>query len=191
MNNRTFSFKVINEIKTKQRPRARVVNGKYAKIYTPKDTISYENLIKTVYQNSGGLFFGDSPLMMNIKAYFAPTTKQSKLMSFGLNCLNHKDLDNIAKIILDALNGIAYKDDKQIFYMSISKEYSSTGQDYIEVSISNNPKGSLENVKKEAYYYKIWNRREELRNKSKLTAQEAKRFKEIDKELKEVEWLPF
>lgn len=189
MNN--FSFKVINEIKTKQRPRARVVNGKYAKIYTPKDTISYENLIKTVYQNAGGVFYGYSPLMVKIKAYFAPTAEQEKFISQGLKCVNHKDLDNIAKTILDALNGIAYKDDKQVFDLSISKEFSLTGQDYIEVSLNSHEEGSLENVKKEAYYYKIWNRREELRNKSKLTAQEAKRFKEIDKELKEAEWLPF
>lgn len=33
------------------------------------------------------------------------------------------DLDNIAKIILDSLNGIAYKDDSQVVELNISKKY--------------------------------------------------------------------
>ena len=33
------------------------------------------------------------------------------------------DCDNLAKSILDALNGLAYKDDKQITYLSIEKLY--------------------------------------------------------------------
>ena len=35
-----------------------------------------------------------------------------------------KVLDNIAKAILDSLNGIAYKDDSQIVSMVVSKKYS-------------------------------------------------------------------
>lgn len=34
------------------------------------------------------------------------------------------DCDNIAKIICDALNGVAYKDDKQIVQLLVSKVYS-------------------------------------------------------------------
>ncbi|WP_423739149.1 RusA family crossover junction endodeoxyribonuclease [Clostridium sporogenes] len=33
------------------------------------------------------------------------------------------DVDNIAKVILDSLNGLAYKDDKQIVTCGISKWY--------------------------------------------------------------------
>ncbi|HHD2713896.1 RusA family crossover junction endodeoxyribonuclease [Clostridium perfringens] len=33
------------------------------------------------------------------------------------------DADNIAKIILDSLNGIAYKDDSQIIELSVIKRY--------------------------------------------------------------------
>ncbi len=35
------------------------------------------------------------------------------------------DIDNVIKIILDALNGIAYRDDKQIIRISASKHYAS------------------------------------------------------------------
>lgn len=33
------------------------------------------------------------------------------------------DTDNIAKSILDSLNGIAYKDDKQVVSLSVKKWY--------------------------------------------------------------------
>jgi len=37
---------------------------------------------------------------------------------------NKPDLDNIAKIILDSLNGIAYKDDSQVVSLTVIKHYS-------------------------------------------------------------------
>jgi Holliday junction resolvase RusA-like endonuclease len=33
------------------------------------------------------------------------------------------DTDNIAKSILDSLNGIAYKDDKQVVKLTVEKRY--------------------------------------------------------------------
>ena len=46
-------------------------------------------------------------------------------MDFGIIRPTKKpDLDNIAKAVLDSLNGIAYKDDSQIVSMVVSKKYS-------------------------------------------------------------------
>lgn len=36
------------------------------------------------------------------------------------------DTDNIAKSILDSLNGIAYKDDKQVVKLTVEKRYDET-----------------------------------------------------------------
>ena len=41
-----------------------------------------------------------------------------------MNPIKRPDADNIAKIVLDALNGIAYKDDSQIVDLSVPKRYS-------------------------------------------------------------------
>ncbi len=38
-------------------------------------------------------------------------------------CTNKKDFDNLAKFYTDALNGIAYIDDKQIINATIDKQY--------------------------------------------------------------------
>ena len=37
------------------------------------------------------------------------------------------DIDNIAKIICDGLNGVAYKDDAQIIYLAVMKRYAEEG----------------------------------------------------------------
>jgi Holliday junction resolvase RusA-like endonuclease len=44
------------------------------------------------------------------------------------------DIDNIAKSITDAMNGIAYKDDSQIVSMHLTKVYSQTAGVHIYIS---------------------------------------------------------
>ena len=48
------------------------------------------------------------------------------------------DADNIAKIICDGLNGIAYKDDKQIVSLTVLKVWTD-GIERVEVDISEFP----------------------------------------------------
>lgn len=43
------------------------------------------------------------------------------------------DVDNIAKGILDPLNGLVWKDDKQVFRLVIEKQYGES--DYVNVEI--------------------------------------------------------
>ena len=43
------------------------------------------------------------------------------------------DIDNITKIILDALNAIAFKDDNQITKLEIEKQYSEEERVYIKI----------------------------------------------------------
>lgn len=43
------------------------------------------------------------------------------------------DADNIAKTICDALNGVAYDDDKQIAWLSVYKQYSENESIYVTI----------------------------------------------------------
>ena len=43
------------------------------------------------------------------------------------------DADNLAKFVLDALNGIYYKDDSQIYYLNVEKKYGD--EDSVRVQI--------------------------------------------------------
>lgn len=73
-----------------------------------------------------------------IKAYYAipksMTKKNRQLIEEGkLHPTKKPDLDNVAKIILDALNGIAYKDDSQVVRLHIEKEYADDDKPRVEV----------------------------------------------------------
>lgn len=115
----------------KQRPKF-TTRGKCVKAITPQKTVSYENLVKVVYQENYGemMFEQDEPLEMIVNTYFMPpaNTSQKRL---GLMYANEirptkkPDFDNIAKIVGDALNAVAYPDDKQIVDASIHKFYNS------------------------------------------------------------------
>lgn len=43
------------------------------------------------------------------------------------------DIDNIAKVILDALNGIAYRDDTQVVSLSCQKQYAEEARVEVEI----------------------------------------------------------
>lgn len=51
------------------------------------------------------------------------------------------DWDNVGKIICDALNGIAYRDDAQIVFAAVSKSYTE-GEGCVEVTLTALEKGA-------------------------------------------------
>ncbi len=172
---KNVKFKIISPIVTKARPKARVVNGQYAQMYTPKKTSVYENFIKLNYQEKVNYFFDERPLEVAIVAYFKCPNALKKYIPFDIKCVNHKDLDNIAKTILDALNGIAYKDDKQVQKLHVTKKYSETDYDYVEVSISD-VVGTLEEVKQMYEYEKLTQEISKLESKGTLNAKDKERL---------------
>ena len=122
----------------KGRPRA-TASGGYARMYTPTKTVSYEEKVVAFYLESNGhvpMIEKDVPVYADIIAFFKmpkswSKTKLNKMV--GTPCLKAPDFDNIGKIICDALNGVAYHDDKQVYQAHISKYWSTT--DRVEVEI--------------------------------------------------------
>ena len=126
------------EPKGKGRPRFSRV-GAHVRTYTPEATASYENLIKVAYMTLVNFKFpDDTPLRIEIDAYFAIPKSVSKknrelMLSDSLRPLKKPDNDNILKVVCDALNGIAYRDDVQIAETDVRKYYSDNPR--IEVRI--------------------------------------------------------
>ena len=52
----------------------------------------------------------------------------------GMPHIKRPDADNVAKAILDALNGHAYNDDSAIALLTVRK-YQTTGASHVEVTI--------------------------------------------------------
>ena len=123
-----IEFKVDGAAVPKQRPR---ISGRRA--YTPKRTKDYEGRVLDAFRSSYSGFypaFGkDVPVRICISVIQEiPKSWSKKKRAQAENgeivpLSRNGDVDNIAKSILDALNGFAYEDDCQVTTLIITKQY--------------------------------------------------------------------
>lgn len=121
-----IEFEILGKPVGKARPRMNTYTGK---AYTPTKTVNYETLVKWTFINK---FKNFKPFENRVKAkiiaiFEVPKSYSNKKRVMLLNTkysYTHKpDTDNIAKIILDSLNTLAYKDDAQISRLEVIKTY--------------------------------------------------------------------
>lgn len=104
-------------------------------VYTPKQTLEYERHIASCYD--GDMHQG--PLFVDITAFFSIPKSYSKALKKAIENGEIKptkkpDADNIGKVVMDALNGVAYEDDKQVIDLRVTKKYSSE-REGLEITI--------------------------------------------------------
>ncbi len=115
---------VEGKIRGKQRPR---FNTKTGRVFTPKETITYENWIKSCYIEQCGEYL-EGAIKASIYVYYkipkSYTKKRVQAIREGKEMpLKTPDADNCAKIVLDSLNSIAYRDDSQIVSLIVVKRW--------------------------------------------------------------------
>ena len=121
-----YEFEVPGTIKGKGRPR---VNSYTGTVYTPTTTKDYEYLVEQYFLLKYPKFKPlEGRLSVSITAIFnipKSTKKQdiSKMLENTISPTKKPDIDNIVKIILDAMNKFAFKDDTQITKLSVEKIY--------------------------------------------------------------------
>lgn len=126
-----LSFSVPGEVRGKGRPRI-VKIGQFSRLAADKQTVNYENLVAMMASEAmeragmGEQHF-QCPLEVSVVAAFVPPASASKkareqMLRGELPPAKKPDLDNIVKI-LDALNGIVWRDDAQIVKLSAHKLY--------------------------------------------------------------------
>jgi len=121
--------------------RVRISKGGFC--FTPENTMNYENLIKVTciekceqrQANYAGQVAVDITAFYPIPSSY--TKKKQQNIRDGARPVKKPDLDNIAKIVLDALNHVAWQDDKQVVCMVLTKKYAevpgvSVGIHYLE-----------------------------------------------------------
>ena len=103
--------------------------GSFVKTYTPAKTENYEAHIKACFMASGaGMIPQGVEIGMEITAFYSipksTSKKRAALMREGvIRPAKKPDFDNVAKVICDALNKIAYYDDAQIVEAAFAKFY--------------------------------------------------------------------
>ena len=121
-----IEFEVIGKIQPKQRPRFKRC-GAFIQTYTPEPTLKYQKLVAESYMAKYGEMKLSGALVMNIDAFFnvpKSLSKKKKLELYGKPNVQHNgDIDNVAKSILDGLNGVAYDDDTIVYDLHIRKYY--------------------------------------------------------------------
>ena len=132
------SFIIYGKPQAKQRPRV----TRYG-TYTPKETIFYENLVKTEYERQCGTVLEGS-LKATIRAYFEVPKRTSKkkramMIAGKIGRTQKPDCDNLAKSILDALNSVAYRDDSQVVELHVSKGYAEIPRIECELEVLQSP----------------------------------------------------
>ena len=109
----------------KGRPRV----SKYG-TYTPKKTADFESYVEYCWAAEyGNIKPSDKPLKAEIIFYMPIPKSASKKIKTAMKNgetahIKKPDLDNMAKSVLDALNGLAYIDDSQIYSLTLFKTYS-------------------------------------------------------------------
>lgn len=130
-NKRYIAFTVPGKPLGKQRPRFSR-KGTVVRTYTPRQTAEYERLVKESYIAAGGEKL-EGAIGATIYGYFEPPKSVSKkqreqMLKGDISYIKKIDSDNLAKSILDALNGVAYDDDAQVCLLIVQKLYAETAR---------------------------------------------------------------
>lgn len=111
-----FANLTLDHVPTKSRPR---FNGH---VYISKATREAENAVREAWREQVGIEYGDWGGEVRVAIRIErPLAKSNPKTWVGKPDMGKPDLDNTAKLILDALNGIAYADDKQVTSLSIRR----------------------------------------------------------------------
>lgn len=138
-----ISFFVPGTPVPKGRPRATIVGkdeiamskygayirrGARPRLYTPKTTIMGQDAVKNAYLEKYRPDPAIGPLWIEIIAFIKPPASTSKakreaMFAGEIYPTGRPDIDNLLKLAMDALEGLAYKNDSQIVAGYPKKKY--------------------------------------------------------------------
>lgn len=131
-------FTVPGRLGGKGRPRFSAI-ARRVRVFTPAKTKYYEAVVKhfandAMADQGRRLLVG--PLHMEVQASLHhPKRFSQKARKAAIWVTGRPDCDNVLKLIGDALNGLAYKDDAQIASLCFQRRYDSASPEGVAISV--------------------------------------------------------
>lgn len=104
-------------VKAKERPRS----GKGGRMFTPPETRKFEAKVREWAEAQGEVCVR-FPLRVSLTVF--EETDNEDYLAYPYRFNTKGDVDNLAKSVLDGINGVLYVDDKQIAKLNIARQYS-------------------------------------------------------------------
>jgi Holliday junction resolvase RusA-like endonuclease len=102
--------------------------GGFVRTFTPEKSVRFEDTVR-LFAQAAGIPLLDGPVRVMIQAVWpmkgAPLKKGSRP---SIPKATKPDVDNVAKAICDACNGIAWHDDGQVCELHITKRHAAQGE---------------------------------------------------------------
>ena len=124
--------------KPRGKGRPRFANGR---AYTDSQTKAYEYQIAANYRRIAGKYKFPDDVFLKVRVQQQMPVPQSAIKAKKSAMLEGRtypsakpDLDNVVKAVLDALNGVAYKDDSRVVGLYSQKVYSDNPGVLVEIS---------------------------------------------------------
>lgn len=122
-----ISFTVYGDPKGKARPKFANIGG-FMRSYQTKKQNAAENYVKLAYLEAAKGVYLTGALSMQIIAYYpipksTSNKKRDEMLAGIIRPIIKPDADNCIKNIADALNKVAYEDDKSIVSVNFEKFY--------------------------------------------------------------------
>lgn len=134
-----IEFYYHGSVRGQGRPRFTRSGSGYVHVHPKDEDIAYRRDLRAAYlEQVGRDGFGDEPVSVCISIWRPLPKSRPKKVSTEPDTYK-PDADNIAKAVLDALNGLAFEDDRQVVSLSVIKyprARSSDGQDRMQVVIT-------------------------------------------------------
>lgn len=141
------------KVSGKGRPRfARM--GNFVRAYTPKETENAEGIIRTMaMQQLAGRPPSTAPIYLQVVAMLMPPQswpnwKRVAAFDGNIEATTKPDLDNIMKLVKDALNKVVWADDAQVVICHASKGYGV--REGVEIYVSERAFMTAQNAKRAA-----------------------------------------
>ncbi len=128
---KTISLTIPGNPVAKGRPRFSIHQGQ-ARTYSPAETVSWENNVRACAYNAKVTPL-DGPLQMTCIFYRPWPKSMSKKARLTAMPGTRPDVDNYIKLVLDALNGIAWRDDAQLVDINAAKRFAEAGRTEITI----------------------------------------------------------